>query len=682
MSFTKQIPPAQGFLKMQKGNITSTPTPRARSALPCVPQSPLLLHPHKPLLFAAHGSCMRLFNYETQQWILDELQQQQQPQRQQQQGWGTRVAAADNPLLADEQQQQQQQQQQRRHTMDVSAADCVCLACGCRSSNFPVYARAPCSSSSGGSSSGSSSSGCLWITTGDEKSLCLWSDESFELLQRRVQRKKASAVCFFPVQQQQHQQQQQQQEQQQQQQQQQQQINVVLCDKFGDVFLLPLETLGGQQRLAGDVLLQQMKAEQQRQKQHRLSSSSSSSGQQQQDAAESTDDDCEEDVPVMAHLTTVTCLKLVSLNPKQQQQQQQQQEGVVLLTGDRDEKVRVCFACSPWRLEAAHLGHRDFITDVAVISSSSSNDSSSGSNSSSSSSSSSNSSREEGGEDALQQHLVVSAAADCCLRLWRMHSGAVCPQGLLSLNPAELFGSQLKHIAPLLQQQLQQQQQQQLKLPAVLQGHLLPIKVFADEPQQLLVVQTLQLQGLLLISYNVPPQQQQQQHQQQQQQQGVFKGVWAVPLSFNVGAALVARHSLSEIQSLPIFARIRQQQEQQQQQQQGSVLIAWLVDTEGRLQPPVCLELSLLSQLQQQQQQQEERSVLLPLLQGISPPIPHEQQQQQQQQKQRTCYWWKQTRDPEAPTIEDRRAKRLRHKHMQQQQQQQHQQQQQQQQQQ
>ncbi|KAL8273966.1 hypothetical protein Esti_002145 [Eimeria stiedai] len=633
---------------MNRGKITSNQISRTRSVLPAVPQVPLLLHPHKPLLFAAHGSCMRLFDYEAQQWLLDELQQQQQQAR-------TYLSTADNPLLSDEPQQQQQ-----RHAMDVSAADCVCLACGSRSSNFPVYARVPCSSSS---NSSSSSSSCLWITTGDDKLLCLWTDETFKLLQRRMQRKKASAVCFIPTQQQhQH-----------------QRVSVLLCDKFGDVFLLPLESLGGQQRLAGDVLVRQMKSSegpsQQRSDASETSSSSSSSnssnssselGQERQD---SSDDDCDEDIPVMAHLATVTCLKLVSVKCKeqqqqqqrqQQQQQQQQQQIDVLITGDRDEKVRVCFASSPWSLEAAHLGHKDFVTDVAVITL----------NSNSSSSSSSSSSSEM--VQQLEKRFVVSAAADCCLRLWALSSGRLQPHGILPLNPEALFSSSLKHVTPVLQQQ--QQQLQEHKLPAVLRGHLLPVKLFADEVQRLLVVQTLQLQGLLLVSYNcLEPQQTQQQQQEQQQRQQIYGDAWVVPLVFSVGAALVCRHSQSEIEALPIFSPIRQQQQQQVQlqqvQQQDSVLIAWLVDTEGRLQPPVCLELTLLTHMQQQQQQQQaDRSILLPLLQGLPPPTPQPEQQQQQQQ--RTCYWWKQTRDPEAPTCEERRAKRLRHKHLQQQQQQ------------
>ncbi|OEH74104.1 WD-40 repeat-containing protein [Cyclospora cayetanensis] len=464
---------------MQDGRITSTPTPRIHSALPSVPQVPLLLHPHKPLLFSAHGSCMRLFNYETQQWELDEVHHlQEKPQQR------VTLPAADNPLVAGEQRgQPQQQQQQTRHTMDIAAADCVCLDCGRRSTSVPVFARVPCRNAN--------SSNCVWLTAGDDKTLCLWRDNSFELLQRRMQRKKASAACFVssagPWQRRrqgqegeplhgEH------------------RMHVLLCDKFGDVFLLPMESLGGQQRLAGDVVLEQLHATDTSEKHCCLDNSSSSGASCSADATKSTscigampaennddDDEVDGDVPVIAHLTTVTCLKLIAVQPPQQEKQQQGNDAEVLITGDRDEKIRLCFASSPWNLEAAHLGHLEFITDVAPILNSSTS-----------------------GSELLQQKWVVSASGDCTLRLWEMQTGRLHSQGSLALQPSSLFKEALPLVNSLLQEAspLQHNSKEALPTCAVLRGHLLPVKVFVDEKQCLIVVQVLQLKGLLLIPYN------------------------------------------------------------------------------------------------------------------------------------------------------------------------------------
>lgn len=598
--------------EMEEGHIASTPTTRRLSSLPALPRLPLLLHPHRPLLFFAHGSEFHLFNYASQKWEVPQGASNGPHFREKQ-------LAESNPLIEDaEGVSTAETQSATFHSQDVVAADCLCIQCGSRSSQAPFRARRRCTDSAGPAGE------CLWVTAGDDKVLCVCEDESFKLLQRRQQRKKIAVLTFGPFspapeRQRSH-------------------SAVFVGDRFGEVFCLPLSKMDGVQRFAGDVKARRMQtiepilgvrsstpgtaAALSASSAEAASSPCGQSGASQPLSDEAfSDADAEEvDMPVLAHSATLTCMQITSPS-----------EGSGLnwlLTADRDEKIRVCRVETPWKLESAMVGHEQFVTDAKILHVSSPL------------------------VDAEKDALVVSAGADCCVKIWQLLSGGEIfslSLGLDALFPCpslvERVEAQVVEVNPVSRPTLDS-----AASLAVLRGALLPVQVFHDAPQGLLVVQTLQLRGILLLRVDLGG-----------AQSPELLSASVVPLPCTVGALLVSRHPLSEVQSLEIFAPMQQQLAQLGSSKRESLLVGWVVDREGTLLPPVCLELELLEADPSLQEP------FLALLQGQ--PVPR-RPESRGEQKQHEIFFWKTTCDPDAPTAEERRAKRQRNKRLQQQQQQ------------
>ena len=238
-----------------------------------------------------------------------------------------------------------------------------------------------------------------------------------------------------------------------------------------------------------------------------------------------------------------------------------------------------------------------------------------------------------------ENSLVVSTGADCCLTTGWILSGEEILQVLLPLET--LFSS--PSFVEIVNAYIVKNDRVSLKSlnssPALFQGALLSIQVLQAPTQGPLDVQTLQLRGIRFLRLDL---------------KALSAELIAASMAFlscRIRVLLVSRYSHGQVGSLGIFAQISEQMVQLGIQPE-SVLVGWVVDTGGVLQPPVCLEMEVFEVLKDT----SSPAAFVALLQ--KQPIP-QGPSNRSHQTQYDCFHWKTTRDPDAPSAEEQRAKRL-----------------------
>ncbi|PFH32632.1 WD domain, G-beta repeat-containing protein [Besnoitia besnoiti] len=711
--------------------IRSTQRSQPSCPLPLFPAMPFLLHPHRPLLFWCTATQLHAYDFARDAWPLSEA-----------------AEAGRNhelPVTA----------------ADCVCQGCGATSSGLRLAGrrAPETPRCAQPATLAGASGADSKSRCLWVTAGDDKYVHLLSDGEFCLLQKRQQRKKLSAAVFLPpassasapeaaaapaaseA------------------------WPLLLADKFGDVYrLADCSRMSAAQELAGDRLVKRMKsiasvhglrtrqgeaencdvagdgaAEKQEastpgsaaaaaasscsgdtEAENPLAEGESGGRSEGAPAAQATrpaqavedrgDEEGDEeadgeegDIPIISHLTTVTVLKVVHLSAKARSSPQAgcTQTHTLLITADRDEKIRICFLDQPWSVESFFLGHGDFVTDVVVLAD--------GLPASSPARAAADGREEEraaaAGDDAegrqqrealLEGQVAASCAADGTVKLWKLKDGSLlCENAEVLLQPRDLFDSSALALvvarsaagrvhdvegeasarggpAEEAAWDKSSGNRPHVLPTGVDAGVLLPASLVYDPEQSLLTVNCLGLQGLLLFPLGTSA---------AAAATGMLgKKPFFLPLPAVPSATLLVRHSAEEIEgapalnaAAPVLRAFRSSPHGDAPQTLSSadcpeVPFVWWIDEAGRLRPPVAVSLPLLAFASGAQKEVPCSPQVLPYLCGNANdacfPAPGDDA------RPNYLYLWKSTRSPTCPTDEERRAKRLRHKHLQQQQQQ------------
>ncbi|KEP64386.1 UNVERIFIED_CONTAM: WD domain, G-beta repeat-containing protein [Hammondia hammondi] len=419
---------------------------------------------------------------------------------------------------------------------------------------------------------------------------------------------------------------------------------------------------------------------------------------------EEDDEEGGEDIPIISHLTTITVLKVVDVFSSAGDSSRAPSSGAsgasvevtgegrrertrqtLLITADRDEKVRVCFLDQPWSVESFFLGHGDFVTDVVVLSNFAAAGETEGTSS----------------RARFLRHAAASCAGDGTVKLWRLADGTpLSDNSEVLLEPRNLFdetacavvrahalGSRSAEATGRGEQNPGEENEarglpQKLAHPIGLnEDVLLPAALLHDADQSLLIVQCLALKGLLLFPLDANA------------GGGTSSAVCAagaglmgrkpffLPLPAVPVATLLLRHSVAEVEKAPalsatasllrafLAASPDKQPALPDASSEFDLPFVWWIDDSGRLRPPVAVSLPLLAFAESRQVNQPQfASQVLPCLSGNADecffPAPADGA------RPNYLYLWKSTRSPTCPTDEERRAKRLRHKHLQQQQQQ------------
>ncbi|EPT31713.1 WD domain, G-beta repeat-containing protein [Toxoplasma gondii TgCatPRC2] len=447
---------------------------------------------------------------------------------------------------------------------------------------------------------------------------------------------------------------------------------------------------------------------------------------------EEDDEEGGEDIPIISHLTTITVLKVVDVfssvgdssraplsaasGASVEATGEGRREGTrqtLLITADRDEKVRVCFLDQPWSVESFFLGHGDFVTDVVVLSNFADSlgdaqrgDARTGTvmKAVSTDAAPGDAGREIEGANSRTRFLrqaVASCAGDGTVKLWRLADGMpLSDNSEVLLEPQNLFdepacavvrahalGGRRAEAEGRGEQNPGEENEarglpQKLAHPVGLnEDVLLPAALLHDADQSLLIVQCLALKGLLLFPLDANT------------GGGTSSTVctpgaglmgrkpFFLPLPAVPAATLLLRHSVAEVEKAPalsatasllrafLAASPGKQPPLPDASSEFDLPFVWWIDDAGRLRPPVAVSLPLLAFAESRQVNEPQfASQVLPYLSGNADecffPAPADGA------RPNYLYLWKSTRSPTCPTDEERRAKRLRHKHLQQQQQQ------------
>ncbi|CBZ50408.1 putative WD-40 repeat-containing protein [Neospora caninum Liverpool] len=400
------------------------------------------------------------------------------------------------------------------------------------------------------------------------------------------------------------------------------------------------------------------------------------------------DEEGGEDIPIISHLTTITVLKVVEVwretegsaatledpssvapaaaraEPAEARTRKRQ---TLLITAERDEKIRVCFLDQPWSVESFFLGHGDFVTDVVVLADfpgrplgdAHTGDAAaiggpSGNATCTPQDAGERDAREADGDTSRRsylRHVAASCAGDGTVKLWRLNDGELLSDSAeVLLQPRNLFDE--KACAAVRAHTMEgqaggaRQEQGERQEPAegdapceppkltrpigLNEEVLFPASLLYDPDQRLLIVQCLALKGLLLFPLAAP---------------GASAVCAAAPGSGLLGqkpfflplpavpaATLLVRHSVQEVETAPalraaaclvrtFLASSRCTDAPSEAAASPSpdfdLPFVWWIDDAGRLRPPVSVSLRLLAFAASREiDAQRQNSHVLPYLSG------------------------------------------------------------------